>query len=175
MNLPEEQRPFKEPSSPIGRMQSILSASLVTPSPKKNNKSGGGFIDEKPFINERKLSSTRVEKNNLNNGEHTLIPVTAKMIHSAVFECKWLVLKDGQPLDMIKIVGAVRCFSMNIKIVIIYVEDGTGLVRVILWWKEHACTTARWLIHKCKGNGYIHVIGEVKDYYGVHKVIAFDV
>ncbi len=31
------------------------------------------------------------------------------------------------------------------------------------------------LIHKCNGNGYICVIGEVTDYYGVHEIMAFDV
>jgi hypothetical protein len=44
----------------------------------------------------------------LNNGEHTLIPVTTKMIHSAVTkEFKRFVLKDGCPLHMVKFVGAV--------------------------------------------------------------------
>ncbi len=32
-----------------------------------------------------------------------------------------------------------------------------------------------WLIHECNSNCYICVIGEVEDYYGVHKIIAFDV
>ncbi len=76
---------------------------------------------------------------------------------------------------MVKFVGAVRNFSMNIKNVMIDVEDGMGLVRVILWRKENECTAERWLIHKCNSNGYICVIGEVKGYYGVHKIIAFDV
>ncbi len=31
------------------------------------------------------------------------------------------------------------------------------------------------MIHKCNSNHYIHVIGEVQDYYGVHEIIAFDV
>jgi hypothetical protein len=31
------------------------------------------------------------------------------------------------------------------------------------------------LNHKCNGNCYICVIGEVKDYYGVQEIIAFDV
>jgi hypothetical protein len=31
------------------------------------------------------------------------------------------------------------------------------------------------LIDKCNSNRYIRVIGEVEDYYGVHKIIAFDV
>jgi hypothetical protein len=48
----------------------------------------------------------------LNNGEHTLIPVMAMMIHSAIWDCKRFVLKDGQPLHMVKLVGAVRKFSV---------------------------------------------------------------
>jgi hypothetical protein len=116
-----------------------------------------------------------VEKSNLINGEHMLIPVMAKMIHSAVSKCKRLILKDGQPLNMVKFVGAVRNFSMNIKNVMINVEDGPGLERVILWQKEDECMAERWLIHECNGNGYIRVIGEVKDYYGVYKMMAFNV
>jgi hypothetical protein len=54
------------------------------------------------------------------------------MIHSAVWDSKWFVLKDGRPLHMIKLVGAVRKFCEKIKHVQINVEDGTGLVRVIL-------------------------------------------
>ncbi len=104
-----------------------------------------------------------------------LIPVMAKMIHSAVWECERLVLKDGQPLHMVKFVGAVRNFSVNTKYVQINVEDGTGLVRVILWKKERECTAQCRLIHECNSNRYIRVIGEVEDYYGVHEIIAFDV
>ncbi len=62
---------------------------------KKNEGDGDQFIGDKPFIDERKPSSMTVAKGNFNNGEHTLIPVTAKMIHSVVWECKRLVLKDG--------------------------------------------------------------------------------
>jgi hypothetical protein len=97
----EERPPFKEPSSPIGRMQSGLAASFITPSPEKNDGDGDQFIDDKPFIDERKPSSMTVAKGNFNNGEHTLIPVIVKMNHSAVWECKRLVLKDGQPLHMV--------------------------------------------------------------------------
>jgi replication factor A2 len=111
----------------------------------------------------------------LNNGEHTLIPVTATMIHSAVWDCKRFVLKDGRPLHMVKLVGAVRNFRVNIKHLLIDVEDGTGLVRVILWRKQNECTAQRHLIDECNCNHYIRVIGEVEDYYGVHKIIAFDV
>ncbi len=55
---------------------------------------------------------------------------------SAVWECKRLILKDGQPLHMVKFVGAVRNFSVNIKYVQIDVKDGTVLVWVILWKKK---------------------------------------
>jgi hypothetical protein len=151
------------------------------------------------------------------NNEHTLIPVMARMIHSAVWNSKWFalkdgrplhmvklvgavrnfrenikhvqinvedgtgsylerfVLKDGQPLHMVKLVGAIRNFRENIKHIQINVEDGTGLVRVILWRKEKECTAQRQMIHECNSNCYIHVIGEVEDYYGVHEIIAFGV
>jgi hypothetical protein len=66
-----------------------------------------------------------VVKGVLNNGEHTLIPVMAKMIHSAVWDSKRFVLKDGQPLHMVKHVGAARNFRVNIKHVQIDVEERT--------------------------------------------------
>ncbi len=76
-----------------------------------------------------------VQRGVLNNGEHTLIPVMARMIHSAVWDSEHFVLKDGQPLHMVKLVGAVKNFHENIKHLQIDVEDGTGLVWVILWRK----------------------------------------
>ncbi len=127
------------------------------------------------LINKRKPYSTMDAKGILNNSKHTLIPVMAKMIHSAVWKCKRFVLKDGQLLHMVMFAGAVRNFHVNIKYVQINVEDGTGLVRVILWREEIECTAQRQLIHKCNSNRYICVIGVVKDYYGVHKIVAFDV
>jgi hypothetical protein len=63
MSLPEEQSPLEEPSSPIGRKQLGLAASFVTPSPKKGDEGGNGFIDEEPFIDKRKPSSMMAEKN----------------------------------------------------------------------------------------------------------------
>ncbi len=213
MSLPEEQSSYKEPLSPIGRMQSGLAASFVTPSPKKtdgkadravDNESfiderkpsstmaakgvlnngpspkkmdgnGNQVVDDKPFINERKPSSTTAVKGVLNHGERKLIPVTVKMIHSTVWDWERFVLKDGQPLHMVKLVGAVRNFRVHVKQVQIDLEDGTGLVRVILWQKQKECTAQHHLIDKCNGNHYICVIGEVEYYYEVHEIIAFDV
>jgi hypothetical protein len=96
------------------------------------------------------------------------------MIHSSVWKWERLVLKDGQPLHMVKFVGAVRNSRVNIKYTQIDVEGGTGLVQVILWREEKECTAQHWLIHKCNSNCYICEIGEVEDYYGVHKIIAFN-
>jgi hypothetical protein len=110
MSSPEEQPSYKEPSSPIGTTQSGLAALFVTPSPKRNDGNGNQFLDDKPFIDDRKPSSTTVV-----NGEHTLIPVTEKMIHSAVWNSKRFILKDGRPLHMVKLVGAVRNYRVNIK------------------------------------------------------------
>jgi hypothetical protein len=76
---------------------------------------------------------------------------------------------------MVKFVGAMRNFHVNIKYVKINVEDSTGLVGVILWREENECTAQCRLIHECNSNFYIRVIGEVGDHYGVHKIIAFDV
>jgi hypothetical protein len=142
---------------------------------KKNDGNGDQFVDDKPFINERKPSSMTVVRGVLNIGEHTLIPVMAKMIHSAVWDSERFLLKDGRPLHMVKLVGAIRNFRVNIKHIQINVEDGTRLVWVILRRKEKECIAQHRLIDKCNSNHYIHVIGEVEDYYGVHKIIAFDV
>ncbi len=116
-----------------------------------------------------------VAKGVSNNGEHMLIPVTAKMIHSTIWDSERFFLKDGRPLHMVKLVGAVRNFRVNIKHVQIDVEDGTGLVRVLLWKERKECTAQHQMIHECNSNRYIPVIGEVEDYYGVHEMIAFDV
>jgi hypothetical protein len=138
MRLPEEQHNFK---SIVPNWKGAIGlGSIVCDTPsQKNNKGGNKFVDEEPFINKRKPSSTAVEKSNLNNCEHTLIPVTTKMIHSAVYKCKRLFLTDGQPLHMFMFFGAVRNYSENMKNVMINAEDGTGLVQVIPWQKENEC------------------------------------
>jgi hypothetical protein len=65
------------------------------PSLKKMDGNGDQVVDYKPFVDERKPSSMMAVKVNLHNGEHTLIPVTVKMIHSTVRDCERFVLKDG--------------------------------------------------------------------------------
>ncbi len=89
---------------------------------KITDENANQVVDYKPFVDERKPSSMTAVKH---NGEHTLIPVMVKMIHSAVQDCKRFVLKDGQPLHMVKLVGAVRNFRVHDKHVQIDLEDGT--------------------------------------------------
>jgi len=48
MSSLEEQPPFKEPSSPIGRIQ-LEAASFITPSPKKYHGDVDQFVDDKLF------------------------------------------------------------------------------------------------------------------------------
>jgi hypothetical protein len=67
----------------------------LSPRPKTKCGIDNRFVDDEPFTNERKPSSTTVAKGVLNNGEHMLIPVIAKMIHSAVWDSERFVLKDG--------------------------------------------------------------------------------
>ncbi len=68
MSLPDEQFSYMEPSSPIGRMQLGLAALFVTPSPKKTEGKANQAVDDEPYINERKLSTTTAAKGDSNNG-----------------------------------------------------------------------------------------------------------
>jgi hypothetical protein len=65
------------------------------PSPKKTDGNGDRVINDELFLDKRKPSSMTAVKVYLHNGEHTLIPVMVKMIHSAVRNCERFVLKDG--------------------------------------------------------------------------------
>ncbi len=51
-----------EPSSPIGRTQSGLAASFVTPSPKKTDGKADQAVDDEPYIDERKLSYQKLSQ-----------------------------------------------------------------------------------------------------------------
>jgi hypothetical protein len=68
MSSPEEQFLYEGSLSPIGRTQSGLAASIVTPSPKKTDGNGDQAVDDEPFINKRKPSSTTAVIGVLSNG-----------------------------------------------------------------------------------------------------------
>ncbi len=67
MSSLDEQSSYMEPSSPIGRTQSGLAALFVTPSPKKTDGKADRAVDDKLYINERKLSTTTAAKGDSNN------------------------------------------------------------------------------------------------------------
>ncbi len=173
-NQAVDEEPFINKRKPLSTA-AVIDVLCNGPSPKKMDGIGDRVANDKHFINKRKPLSTSAVKGVLNNGEHMLIPVTAKMIYSAVWNGERFVLKDGRPLHMVKLVGAVRNFCVNVKHLLIDLEDGTGLVRVILRQKQKKCTAQHHLIDKCNRNCYISVIGEVEDYYGVHEINAFNV
>jgi hypothetical protein len=117
--LAREKNTQEVASLPIARKHLGLVVPPVTPSPKKGNSGGDRFIEEANFVDERKLSSMAcpvamsIPKMHSNCGEHMLIPVTVKMIHSAVSTCNRFILRDGRPLHMVKLVGAVRDYHEN--------------------------------------------------------------
>jgi hypothetical protein len=76
------------------------------------------------------------------------------MIHSAVWDLERFILKDGRPLHMVKLVGAIRNFRGDKKHVQIDVKDGTGLVRVILWRNKRECMAQ----HRLLGDGTVIII-----------------
>jgi hypothetical protein len=78
---------------------------------------------------------------------------------------------------MVKLVDAVWNYDEGTKNTKIDVEDGTGtgLVRVMLWHEENECSVASALHHACKVKSYIRVIGEVRSYFKMKEIMAFDV
>ncbi len=68
MSSPDERSSYMEPSSPIGRTQSGLAASFVTPSPKTKDKKADRAVNDEPYINKKKLLTTTAAKGDLNNG-----------------------------------------------------------------------------------------------------------
>ena len=68
MKSPDQRSSYMEPLSPIGRTQSGLAASFVTPSQKKTDGKADRAVDDKPYIDERNLSTTTAAKGDSNNG-----------------------------------------------------------------------------------------------------------
>jgi hypothetical protein len=68
MSLPDERSSYMEPTSPIGRTQSGLAALFVTPSPKKTEGKADRAVNDEPYIDERKPSSTTAVEGDSNNG-----------------------------------------------------------------------------------------------------------
>jgi len=91
--------------------------------------------------------------------DQTVIPVTIRMILNS----KGSGTLDGRPLHVVKFVGAVRCVEEQESLLIMQVEDGTGLI-VVKQWLDPSDFTAVEEMRKqvAQPNIYIRVIGQVK-------------
>ena len=185
------------PSSPVATKQSDLNAFPVTPSPTKDSGNKHSFIDNEPpsnafktsctspptkvtddpFIDDRKPSATLlVRMKDTKTHDKTLIPVTTKMIHSAVSENDYFFLKDGRQLHLVKVVGAILHFHEFRDTFNMEIEDGTGRMRVVLPCPLCTeCSGAVELRRKCTINSYVRVIGMVADDFNIRTIIASDV
>ncbi|KAL3791649.1 hypothetical protein ACHAW5_007436 [Stephanodiscus triporus] len=140
---------------------------------------GGGF-DNGGDTPSRGGGSSDGAKPRRNYDEQTLIPVTARMVHSALGDPSGgtdLTLSDGRPLHMVKLVAAVRNHEERSTNVFIDVEDGTGLVSVKVWVNEgDECSAAAALRRDAAtDHTYIRVIGQVREFDGQRQIVANDV
>ncbi len=90
--------------------------------------------------------------------DKTLIPVTTKMIHSAVSESNCFFLKDERQLHLVKVVGALLHFHKFRDNFIMEIEDGTGKMRVVL--PRPLCTECSGAVElhrKCTINSFMIV------------------
>ena len=88
-----------------------------------------------------------------------------------------LQLRDGRPLYMVKIVGAVRSFDNRSTNYVIDLEDGTGLMVVKVWVNDSDDCSGVIQMREaaCKDHTYIRIIGQVRDFDGQRQVVANDV
>mgnify|MGYP006200062007 FL=1 len=185
------------PSSPVARKQSDSYALPVTPSPTKDCGSKRPSIDNEPFSHDWKTSCTTpttkvtddpfiddrkpsvtllVRIGDTKTYDKTLIPVTTKMIHSAVSENNHFFLKDGRQLHLVKVVGALLHFHKFRENFNMEIEDGTGRMQVVLPRPSSTdCSGAVELHRKCMINSYVRVIGMVADDFNIRTIIASDV
>ncbi len=125
-------------------------------------------------------STDGVGKPRRNHDEQTLIPITAKMAHSALGDPSGgtnLSLADGRPLHMVKLVGAVRQHEERSTNVFIDVEVSTGLVQVkVLVNKGDKCSIASSLRRDAStDHAYVRVIGQVCEFDGKRHIMANNV
>ena len=153
MSLSEPEKTPDVPALPIARKQRNSNVFPAMPSPTKDCGSKRTFVDNElssnawktsrttpptkvtddPFIDDdRKPPSKLVPIGDKKIHEQTLIPVTTKMINSAVSEDNQFVLKDGHPLNLVKVVGAIVHYHEYWNNDVIGIEDGTGKIQEVL-------------------------------------------
>jgi len=197
MSSSEPERTPDVSSSPIARKQCYSNAFPVTPSPMKDCGSKRPFIDNEPSFNAWKMSRTTPptkvtddpfidndRKSPSKSGsirdkkihEQMLIPVTTKMINSAVSEDNQFFLKDGCLLHLVKVVGAVVHYHEYWNNDVIGIEDGTGKIRIVLVRCQNLeCSGVKELYRKCTVNTYVRVIRMVKDDFNLRTIVASDI
>jgi len=134
-------------------------------------------VTDDPFIDdERKPPSKSVPIGDKKTNEQTLIPVTTKMINSAVSEDNQFILKDGCPHHLVKVVGAIVHYHIYWNNDGIGIEDDTGKIRVVLARCQNLeCSGVKELYPKCAINTYVRVIGMVKDDFNLRTIVASDI
>ena len=195
MSSAESETTPDAPSSPVARKQPNSNVFPVTLSPTKYCGSKQKFIGDKPsidawksssiipptivnddpFIDDRNPSSISVPIGDKLSNSTMLIPVTTKMLKSAVSICNKFVLKDGHLLHLVKVVGAVWFYHEYMNNVTMDLEDGIGQIWVVILCPYKECSLALALHPKCNDNGYVRVIGTVKDEFGIREIIELDV
>jgi hypothetical protein len=161
MSSPEDKKTSQLPSSPIAKKHVNLNDSPVTPCPTKYTRINHDY----PFIDDRKPSSMSSPTLKTDYSQHTLIPVTAKMIHSVVSTFNRFQLTDGRLLHLAKLVGAVTFYHEYTDNITIDMEDGTGTMRAVLKRNQMECSMVLSLCCNCRGNGYIRVIETVQCFW----------
>lgn len=141
---------------------------------------GGGGFDSSGDTGTPSRGGSSDGKPRRNYDEQTLIPVTVKMITTALGDPNGgdaLSLKDGRPLHMVKLVAAVRSHEERSTNVFIDVEDGTGFTQIKVWINEgDECSAITQLRQAAStDHSYIRIIGQVKEYDGQRQIVANDV
>lgn len=131
-----------------------------------SNSAGGGF-----GVGTQESTEKRSRRS---YDEQTLIPITISMALKAHGDPSngdgSLVLADGRPLHIIKIIGAVRNADAQSTNVMYTLEDGTGIIDVKQWHDENDESEVRKEVFN-EGD-YIKVIGQIKEYDGKKQLVA---
>jgi len=144
---------------------------------------GGGGFDENATSSQQTPTKPRRDYD-----AQTLIPVTVKMLLSALSSPSGtdaagdMMLSDGRPLHMVKLVGAVRSVETRSTNTFLDIEDGTGLfsVKVYSGGREDGgdgdpSGLARMKDAAFNDAQYVRMIGQLKEFDGSRSLIANDV
>ena len=135
---------------------------------------GGGYTNSN---DSGSPDQSQGQKNRRSYDEQTLIPVTLQMAMNAQPDTSGgdgsLLLPDGRPVSLVKIVGAVRSYNEQSTNILYQIEDGTGLMDVKQWVDDNDCTAILDIRKETlQENIYVKVIGQIKDYDGKKMIVA---